>query len=307
MAWIVYALVGQLFWSLGNIFDKFLLSKFSDDTNHSVGVLLLFSGAIGIFVTPLVLFFRPDVLMVPALGIFLLLLNGCLVLGWLSCYLYALEIDDASTVIPLFQFIPVFGYILGLIFLHEVLSPEKVAAGLVVIIGAFLLTIQLEESYGRRFKYQVLLLMMGASFIEASTNVLFKSIALETSFWTSTFWTYAGMALGAIVLYCCVKHYRREFNTFMSKKMRSTLGLNMTNEVIDLLGNLFFLYALILAPVAIVQTSTAFQPILVLVLAPLISLIVPHRMKEKMSFLSIARKSLAVTIIVVGSAHLYFL
>ena len=305
MPWILIALLAQTLWALGNLFDKFLLSKFSSEDNQvTTGVLLLFSGVAGFILVPLIIAFNPAVLGVSLYTSGALVINGGLVMLWLALYLYALEADDASTVVPLFQFIPVFGYILGVIFLQEILSLEKIIAGLVVVSGALLLTTDIRGGV-RHFAKKTFFLMLGAAFVESSTNVLFKDMAISTDYWTSITWIYVGMCIVASGIFILHDSVREEFISVLRKNARQIISLNGFNEVIDASGNLLFLFAITLAPVALVQSSTALQPVIVLIGSLVATYFFPNHFNEKNTYKHLLRKSLAIVIIIVGSTYLY--
>jgi hypothetical protein len=52
------------------------------------------------------------------------------------CYLYALDIDEASFVTPLYQTVPIFAYFLGYFILSETITLAQGLGSFVIIVGA---------------------------------------------------------------------------------------------------------------------------------------------------------------------------
>ena len=131
MQWFFIALGSVFLWSLVTYLDKFIIERFTK--GRGVGSLILFSALFAGVVISVIAIINPRVFSIATTDIFLLCLSG--ILGSLAIifYLYALEHEDTSLVIPLFQFIPIFSYILGYIFLKEVLTGKQILAGLIII------------------------------------------------------------------------------------------------------------------------------------------------------------------------------
>src|ERR1700752_2971005 len=101
MHWFFIALGAPFLWALVNIFDQYLVSKYSTGTRGSGG-LVLFSSLIGIFVAILIAIFTPDVFSVSFLDKVLLVTTGGITIAWVILYLFSLEIEDVSAVVPWF-------------------------------------------------------------------------------------------------------------------------------------------------------------------------------------------------------------
>lgn len=56
------------------------------------------------------------------------------------CYLYALNIDEASFVTPFYQTVPIFAYFVGYFVLGETITLAQGLGSLVVIVGALALS-----------------------------------------------------------------------------------------------------------------------------------------------------------------------
>lgn len=120
MNWFLIALVAPALWSVSNHIDKYLVSKYFK--GGGTGAMPIFSSGIGFLVLPVILVFHPEVLSFPIMQGLVVAFNGFIYIAALLPYIYALQRDEASIVVPLFQTIPVFGYILGYIFFGEQLT-----------------------------------------------------------------------------------------------------------------------------------------------------------------------------------------
>lgn len=107
-----------------NYVDKYLLSKvFHEEKNLSV--LLIFSSIIGIVLLPFIRFFANDVFTISNINKLMMIGGGVVYILSLIPYLYALNKDDASTVVPLFQLVAPISLIMGYFFLGETLSTQQ--------------------------------------------------------------------------------------------------------------------------------------------------------------------------------------
>ena len=119
--WFLLSLVAPILWSIINHIDKFILSKYEE--GRGVGALLIFSSLSSVIVLPvLAIFYRSKIFDVSFTDGFILLFAGLLSAAGFYFYLRAMNIEEASVVVPLFQFDPVFGYLLGFFILQESLN-----------------------------------------------------------------------------------------------------------------------------------------------------------------------------------------
>ena len=75
----------------------------------------------------------------PKTWLFLITEGLCAAVLGHYAYLYALKYGKVSSVIPITAAFPIITIILGAVLLHEVLTPGKLAGGLLVVAGVFLI------------------------------------------------------------------------------------------------------------------------------------------------------------------------
>lgn len=148
-------------------------------------------------------------------------------------------------------------------------------------------------------------MMMVASLLLAAEGTIFKVIALETDFWTVVFWQYIGATLfGALLLF--IPNYRRQFFSLWKKHKAALLSINFINEAITTIGILTFRFAMLLAPLALVQMVNGFQPLFLLVIGLLLTKFWPKITKERIDKKHLIHKLTAIIIMIAGSFMINF-
>src|SRR4030042_2893723 len=130
MNWFLYAFLAYAFVSVANITDKFLVEKHIKDSS----IIVLFTGVVACVVGLIVYVLRGFPVLTPLQLIFVLAAGVFLEL-FLLPYFRALELEDASTVVPLFRIGHVFTLLLSYIFLHEILTARQYV-GFIFLLGS---------------------------------------------------------------------------------------------------------------------------------------------------------------------------
>ena len=279
-------------------FDKYLIDRFFKDSN--VVVLLLFTAFIGVLMLPFIWYFEPGVIHHDLGSIALMTLSGILYLSGLLLYLKSLQGEEASVVAPFFQAGPLFGYVLAYLVLGEVLTPRQMAGGALIIIGALFVSLRFGQN-AKRFKAGLVARMLTCGFIMALSGLIFKAFALKVEFWTTIFWMFVGEAIfGATLL--LIASYRREFLTLLRKNTAALLSINGANEVINLSGSLGNRYALLFAPLSIVQAIGSTTTLFVFAFGIVLSVFFPSFGREDLSGRELVQKGVAAVIVAIGVA-----
>lgn len=302
MNWFVIALLAPFFWSISNHIDKYLLSRFLKSS--SVGALVIFSSMVGLIVLPIIWITNPNVLNISLFNASILILGGMVSAVAILLYLYAMNESEATIVVPFFQLIPVFLYIFGYILLGETLEGSKIFAGILIILGALILSVELEEEQNYHIKKKLVLLMVCSSALYALYETVFKFVAIKEDFWISNFWQYTGLLLSGIIIIIFGNKYRKEFIRMAKDNGVKIFGLNIFNEIITIVGNLIFVFASLMAPIALVGLVNSYQPIFVFMGGIMLTLLFPKIATEKMQKKHMIQKIIAILIIFIGSCFL---
>lgn len=301
MNWFLIALIPPALWSATNHIDKYLVSKFFKGAG--VGALMVFSSLIGLFLLPFIAFLHPEVLAFSSKSI-LIALNGFLYILAVLPYFYALQKDEASICVPLFQLVPVFSYVLAYLVLGETLNNNQLLGGLLIVFGAIGISLDLSDGKKVKFKREVFWLMTLSSLIFALNFLFFKYFAIQSSFWFTSFWEYVGFAVFAFLLMVFVKSYREQFINVMKTNRIVVLSLNGVNEIVNIIAKVSFNYASLLTPITVTWIVNGFQPFFVFAYGVILTLLFPRIVKEDIGRKSLFQKILAILVMFAGT---YFL
>jgi len=302
--WAVYTIIASFLWAFVNISDHYLVKKYSTG-EKTTGGLVIFSSLIGLVISGAIAIFTPNLFNFSILDKILLIISGVFSVLWIILYLFAMEIEEVSVVAPWFLTVPVFGYIFGYLFLGETLTLHQQMGSLITFVGLILLNLNFSKDINKRFKYKAALYMLSACLIIAMQGILFKHIAIEDSFWVSSFWQYLGLGICGTFLYFFVPKYRKEFSNMNKQGGGEIFALNVSSEFVSVFGNLLSNFAMLLAPVTLVYLLGSFQPAFVLILSVLGTLFFPKIIKEDITFKVLIPKIIAIIVMIVGSIVLF--
>ncbi|MEK7557760.1 MAG: EamA family transporter [Patescibacteria group bacterium] len=300
MNWFLIALIPPAIWSATNYFDKYLISRYFKG-DSGVGALMMFSSVIEVFILGIIAIIHPEVLRYPfSKGIFIAL-NGFVYLLATLPYLYALKKDETSIAVPMFQLIPAFTYFLAWLILGETLNKNQLFGGILIIIGAIIISLGLSETKKIVIKKEVLLLMAISSLFFSLNFLLFKYFAINATFWVTSFWEYTGFAIFSFLLFVFIRKYRDEFISIIKVNKATVLTLNGINEVLNIIAKIAFNFASLLTPITLTWIVNGFQPLFVFFYGIILTLFFPHISKENISKRHLAHKIIAISIILIGT------
>jgi drug/metabolite transporter (DMT)-like permease len=298
VSWVVFAFSGPVLWAISVHLDKYLVERFFKESN--VAVMLLFTAFVGIVLLPFIWLYEPSVTSPGLRSIALIIVSGLLYMSAMLLYLQALQTEEASIVAPYFQAGPLFGFVLAYLVLGETLSWRQLAGGAMIVLGALIVSVQFK--YGARmFKTRLAALMLTCGFAGALSGLIFKIYAINVEFWTTTFWMYVGEAIFGCVL-LLVPVYRRQLAATLRVNTAALLSINGSNELINLGGGLGNRYALMFAPLSIVQAIGSTTTLFVFAFGVVLSVFWPGLIREDLSGRELAKKGLAALLVAAGVA-----
>jgi len=296
MYWLIYALSGPVLWALSTHIDKYLVERYFK--HGSVAVLMVFTAIIGALALAPIWLFQPSVIALDRQAMAVIAVSGILYMSAIYFYLQALQTEEASTIAPFFQAAGIFGLILGFFVLGEKISFIQATGALLTIAGSVLLSLRFGQS-AHRIKMRLVILMLSCALAIALSSLIFKFFAVRDEFWTTTFWNFVGQALFGIILMLIATN-RRQFKELIRTNTGAVLSINGINELINLSGNLGVRYALLFAPLGIVQAISSTTSFFVLFIGVILTLFFPGLGREEISFASLTQKFIAITLIVAG-------
>ena len=287
-----------MLWAISVHLDKYLVERFFKDSD--VAIMVLFTALIVVLALPIIWYFEPTVLN-PSLGsIALIALAGILYMTGMLFYLRALQSEEASVVAPFFQTGPLFGYVLAYIVLGETLSPRQMLGGALIIVGALFVSLRFGRNM-KTFKTRLAGLMVTCGLIMALSSLIFKVFALKVEFWTTIFWMFVGEGIFGVVL-LMIPPYRRQFMALLRANTTALLSINASNELVNLGGALGNRYALLFAPLSIVQAIGSTTTLFVFIFGVMLSIFFPRFGRETLSGRELTKKGIAAVLVAVGVA-----
>ncbi len=294
MDWLIFALIGTIFFSAAGVLDKLLLSSYACDSKAYIVCQVL---AQQIFTVPIVVimgidFVYPESAMAMALGALQLLPS--------VFYLRAVQVEEASRVAALEYFYPVFVFLGAFIFLGESLAPKHCIGGLLLIISVLLI------SYRHKGKGSLGISTISPAlrpFITYWISMAIYCIALKCLLasmdeWQLYAWSSLGSLMTALPLLASPS-VRGEVRGFFESGT-STVGTLISEETFMFLGIIFSIFAYALGSVALVTSVGALQPMLTLILVVALGLFLPGRVKEELDRNSLVQKGLSFVVVVIG-------
>ena len=295
---IVLTIFASFLWGITNHIDKFMISGI-DESGSSVKTLLVFSTLVaGIVLSPIWLIVSKFSVSISNISLICVLLSSFIYILATYFYFKALEKNDASIVVVMFQLIPVFSYILALIFFKENLAIQQIIGSIVIILSAVLISFDFEEK-NNKSKWVALILMTLSSLFYATYFFLFDIGIRNSSYNSCAFWFQIGFLILGII-FICIKSYRRTFIRAIKNNGKKYFSLNITNEVINLIANLLVNFANVTIPLALANVLNGFQGAFVFILGVIGVKLLPKYFKENMSKKIVIQKISCIILSIIG-------
>lgn len=295
MLWVFFTLLAQFLWSISNIVDKYLLSRYIKNPM----VFLIFMCFFSLISAFIVSFFIQ--ISIPSMNIMILsLLTGVIWVIVILFYFKSLLIEEVSRISPLFSISSIFVLILATIFLNEIFTMEKYVGIFLIVIGSILISLK------KHVKFKIskaLFFMVIATLFLAIRNVLLKFLLNYLTYWNVFFWTRVGSFLTAPVL--IYFFYKPLIKTFkIVKKYPKTAVYVSITEGANVGGVFFITVALSIGFASLVSALGQVQPLFILTIATLLSVFKPQIIKEELKGSIIFLKLIAILIIIFGAVLL---
>jgi len=296
ISWIIFAFSGPICWAIATHMDKYLVERYFK--YGDVTVLMIFTALIGLLLLPFIFFYHPEVFALDIKSILVIALSGILYMTAMVFYLRALQSEEASAVVPFFQTVPLFGFVLAYVVLGEILSRSQLIGGALILSGAVILSLK----FGRKktkIKKRLVLLMVICSFLLAISSIIFKFFAIRDEFWITTFWMYAGEALFGFIL-LAIPSYFKQFSKMLRLNTGAVLAINGVDEIINLAGGIGVNFAVLLAPISLVQAISSTSILFVFLFGILLTIFFPKLGKEDLSARNLIQKGTSAIFIILG-------
>lgn len=300
---LLIGIFAALVWSITNIVDKYLVDKYAPAGN--IGGVLLLSCFFPFILLIMAALVSPESIMrVSVIEAFYSMTAGALMVMWIFFYLKALSEDDPSVVMTLLVLSPFFSLFFAQFILGEFLTSGQIMAGAFMISGALVAVYEPRNNY---FKWKLFGYAVTASATTGFMTSVFKSVAVDAGVWESLFWRSTGMVLVGLIIYLLSRRYRHDFHDFIQAHFTKAIGLNITNESLTLIGDTLFAFAMLFIPIALLQTTEAYQPIFVFIMILILNHLGFSMVTENIEKRTLIQKGAGFCLVLIGTMFLTFL
>ena len=222
---------------------------------------------------------------------------GILLNWYLIPYYAAIQRDDVSRVIPLYQFIPIFTLTISTIFFKETLAIKQIfGMGLVILAG---LIISVNKFDLRFLKPRPSFwFMMASCLMYGSVGLLFRFVSKSVPYWSIFSIQYMGAGFGGLALFI-LPSVRKDFGRD-AKVLRSASRLLLVDKGLSVMAQMAEGYAVTLVAVPLVNIVDGIQPLIIFVFGFLFTRFFPHLIKENVKKEVLFQKILSIIIMLVG-------
>ena len=286
--WILFSILSAFIWSIVNIIDKVVMTKFIQKPIIPIIVV----GFIGLIFSLII--WTKNFVSLSGWPLFLSLLAGAIAAGGCFFYFKAIKIEEASRVIPLFAMILIWTVLLAAIFLGETLSIREYCGIFIVFLGSVLISVK------KRFKLSLnkpFFFMLLSTILYAVQRIIHKYLLNDFDYWTV--FSYGNLGLFLIILPLFIYNIPT-FREIFKKHKGKVIGLIITSESLNLISLIIFLIALSLGLASLVTAVNSVQYIFIFLWTIPLSIWLPGIIKEELKGSTIFLKLTAIALIISG-------
>ena len=286
MFWFLLALVATVLYSVVNISDKVLVSKYLK--NPFLGTIVC-----DITIIPIVgiafLVRPPEILKISE---FLMVLAATLFgIAGVLLYFKAMQKTEASRLVVALQSLPLFVLVLAVVFLGERLSYTQIFGIISIVVAATIV------SEGRLGKNKWVLAAFLCSLLWAMEAIVTKYLLGSVDYWSLFLWS----SLMALSIYAIALplYFKELKSTIIAKPKLLVFGFLSAGSYF--LAYVLELMALTIGYVSLVSAVGALQPFIVLAFAFVVSRFAPFLFKETFDVKSVITKIASVILAIFGT------
>lgn len=294
MNWIFFALLSPAVYALVNFIDKHLVSNAVKDYRAMpiyTSIVAFIAGTLFWIVTGF-----------PVLGLrdaVIVIFTGMLAIWSLFFYFKALADEETTTIIILFQMLPVLSLIFGYVILGETISFRQLIGFIFIIAAAIGISIRPLEK-NEKFFSSAFILILAYNVMWALSGVLVKFAINANSLPKIISFESWGIAGGGLIVFLLSSSIRKAFmkNTKFIKK--NVLGILFLNEALFVLAKSLAFYAYILGAVALVSVLSSTQVFFGILYGFTLTKVFPKLFKEDISSRGLTKKIALALLVGVG-------
>lgn len=298
MSWLFFALSAYFLISINLTLDKVILKN---SLPHPV-VYCFYMGVLSIFG----LAFAPfGVINFNSWEIITGVLVGAFFILPLYYMYKAVFFNEATRVGPLIGAItPIFVWLFSFFFLGERFTPGGIVVFLLLVIGGFLISIELNGNKGKKSKKRIIMMLRTSIFAASMFGiyyVLLKHVYSEGTFVSGFVWTRLGSFLAALLFLLTERNRKLIFGESEALKPKTGI-LVVGNKTLSGIAFALLNYAIALGSVTLVNAMQGLQYVFLLILVAILSYKYPRILAEAINKKALVQKIIAVVLIGLGLA-----
>lgn len=294
MNWVLLALLAPAVYTLNNYIDKYLVSSKIKDYR----AIFIYSAIVGLGAGTLIWLFTGR----PILSTFdasIVLFTGILTVWGLPLYFKALSEEETTTIIILFQTIPVISFILAFFILGETITLKQLLGFAIILICATLVTIK--KTKGKIFQISpAFFYVLIFNTMWALAGVLIKFAINANSFTKILPYESWGIGIGGIALFFLFPGIRKAFIKSVKTLKKPTIGVLLGNELVFVSAKAITFLAYALGPVALVSVLGGTQVFFGIIYGIVLTLIFPKIFDEDLSRNTLIKKGILGLGVLIG-------
>lgn len=295
---VIATLIASFLWGVTNHIDKFMING-TDESYGSIKTLLIFSTLIaGSVFAPIWLIISKFSVSISLISLVSVIWAGITYTSATYAYFKALEDNDASMIVIMFQLIPVFSYIISLILFKENLTIPQMVGSVIIILSAVIISFDFKEkNNGKKTKAMILMALSSLLF---AIYYIFFDVALRNSSYNSCIFWYQIAIIFIGLFFISIKSFRNTFFKAVKTNGKKYFSLNILNEVIAIIANSLVNWANLLIPIALANVLNGFQGAFVFILGAIGVKLLPKYFKEDLSNEIVIQKISSIVLSVIG-------
>lgn len=304
---IILAIIAAIFYAATNHIDKYLISKAVKNADYRSLILVSTIIAGGVMAT-IYLFVCGFSINFDFQSIIILFINSTLCTIANIFWFKALDRDDTTIIVIMFQLIPVFMLFLSPIFLSgQDITLVQLIGGGIITLAAILITYEPTKKKFDKNKIITLALMSVVSILYALWFILERYVNQNHDFNQTTFWSNLTLFIVGIIILVSISSYRNSFQKMLKTNGTKVIGLNLINELLNSFGGVLSTFAGTTASVALVSfTTQGVQPFAVMIMGILLTKFLPKTEKENITRKVIIRRTVTIILYLIGLACIEF-
>lgn len=295
--WVFLTLIASFATALTVFFDNYIVDVyFKKRSPFSQKIVYAFLS----LATALIIALFWPIENIPISAIIFIMLSGAAYALALIPYYFALQQENSTASEIFYQTAPIFTFILGALFLGENLDVIQAIAFALILI-ADLVVIMARRGKDKKASFKAAALMIIAAIIWALSDLFFAKSGEEFDFVTTLMYMLLGRAVVDFVVVAVFKKERDYCFKMLKKKGSKVWGVITIDFIIEIVSDLIYRFALLMAPIALVSAlESTSELVFAFLLGLILTAIWPKFGREKLDKRTISSHLLAIAILVVA-------